>query len=342
MANYESYLNFRTRREIAQAKRMKFGIKFLDDALCGIMPKDLILLSARTGAGKTQIATSIALSAGLHGKQVHFFALEAEHQEIEDRMVYAELAGQFFKNRLNEQFPDLIMRFADWRAKGIPEGLRALEQSAHASVMGRTSTVNFMYKNRDFTVDDFVKVMDGIQHESQLVIIDHLHFFDFRKNETEFEGLSRAAKAIRAAAMDYGVPVILLAQLRKGSGRTNMPAIEDLHGHSDIAKVATAVLLLSKAEKAPEESERRKGDPKQEEFPLTASPGKTLTYLHIAKGRHAGDTQDYAGVLSFDLGTGTYDQDYFLSKVPVAGQPKLIHARGDMPRWAKNAMEPIF
>ncbi|HND85068.1 MAG TPA: DnaB-like helicase C-terminal domain-containing protein, partial [Pseudobdellovibrionaceae bacterium] len=37
-----------------------FGISFLDGALDGILPNDLILIGAATGAGKTTLATQLA------------------------------------------------------------------------------------------------------------------------------------------------------------------------------------------------------------------------------------------------------------------------------------------
>lgn len=343
---FETYPNFKLRHVDDQIRRVPFGVQFLDDALKAIMPRDLILIGARTGCGKTQLATSIALKASQIINNVHFFALEAEKHEITDRMVYSEIAGEFYRRGLNRKFPKVVMRYQDWRTGDIPEKglLDELEPWAIKQVQTKTLGLEIHYRDRNFTVDDFVKHVDHLeQQQARLIIVDHLHFFDFLKGEREMEGLQRAVKKIREAVMDKGIPVILLAQLRKGAGRAKMPEIEDLHGHSDIAKAATAVLLLSKAERAQEEKTNGKGGQQETmDLKLKPTPGKVLTYLHLAKARHAGDAQDYAGVLTFDLTSGTYDREYLLAQVPAVGEPRLLNAKGEMPRWARNATEPIF
>ena len=45
----------------------KFGIKYLDDKLEGILQGDLILLGARSGAGKSTIADIIATHNAQNG-----------------------------------------------------------------------------------------------------------------------------------------------------------------------------------------------------------------------------------------------------------------------------------
>ena len=60
-----------------------FGIKYLDAALHGIKPNDLILIGASSGAGKTELCTHIAKTNAKLGKRVRYIALEAEKNEIE-------------------------------------------------------------------------------------------------------------------------------------------------------------------------------------------------------------------------------------------------------------------
>jgi len=47
------------KRYMEQNKRVgKFGVSYLDDKLRGILQGDLILIGARSGAGKSSIATN--------------------------------------------------------------------------------------------------------------------------------------------------------------------------------------------------------------------------------------------------------------------------------------------
>ena len=85
------------RERIEQSKQlMSYGVKYLDDALGAIIPNDLIVLGAKTGAGKTSLAQSIALHVA-QTHPVHYFALEAENYEIERRIKYGMVSKAFYE-----------------------------------------------------------------------------------------------------------------------------------------------------------------------------------------------------------------------------------------------------
>ena len=70
----EGIKNEREERLKNAKENLSFGVPFLDDSLGGIYKNDLILFGAKTGIGKTQLATLVAKkNAGLN-KRVHFFA----------------------------------------------------------------------------------------------------------------------------------------------------------------------------------------------------------------------------------------------------------------------------
>jgi replicative DNA helicase len=78
----------RLQRTQQGASCLTFGVQFLDEAVGGIYSNDLVLYGAKTGIGKTQLATITAMANAANGKRVHFFALEAEQHEIERRIKY--------------------------------------------------------------------------------------------------------------------------------------------------------------------------------------------------------------------------------------------------------------
>jgi replicative DNA helicase len=59
-------------------KNCYFGVTYLDAALKGICPNDLILIGATSGAGKTELCAQIARINAKLGKRVNYIALEAE------------------------------------------------------------------------------------------------------------------------------------------------------------------------------------------------------------------------------------------------------------------------
>src|SRR4051812_7956577 len=77
----------------------EFGITYLDDALNGIRRSDLVIIAARTGAGKTELAATLALKNCLSGSKAILIALEAERFEVLRRLKYQMVASVFFARR---------------------------------------------------------------------------------------------------------------------------------------------------------------------------------------------------------------------------------------------------
>ncbi len=319
-----TYDQIRLRQLAFGANIFPSGVSFLDDALGGIAKTDLTLLGGRTGTGKTQLAVQIARRAAQAGKTVHFFALEADENEIEERLLYSEIAKAFFLIPFSER-PKIWLRYSDWRAGKFDAELQEIGRKAYLELRTKTYSFNRIYRGKSYTVDDFIAAFEGIRHETDFVVIDHLHFFDLLE-ENENQGLKRATRLIRSAALDYEKPVLLLAQLRKADRNSEnpIPDIDDFYGHSDLVKTATGVILLAKDET------------------LGSQTASQNTYAYIAKSRHAGDAQGYAGLLSYNLRTNSYDDSYYLAKVRRFSGPELLKSKGEMPKWARNALEPIF
>jgi len=310
-----------TERYLLSTKTVHFGVSYLDDALGGILPNELMLIGARTGRGKTELATFIACQAAKEMKRVAFFALEADQWEIQRRLKYRKIV-----QAMKQHFPTLpVPRFREWLMAGYDPDMHGVEKILEKELRLDTSELKVVYKNERYTAEHFVKEFEGMQNEYDLFIIDHLHYFDTdEKNESE--GLKKAIHSIRNAAIYHGKPVILLAHLRKAnlSSAKTLPDIDDFHGHSDIVKVSTTVLLL-----APVPPEKIEGN-----------LGSYPTYFHIAKCRTAGEVTPYAAIMGFDFANNKYSDDYFLQKTFLMKDPEPIESSGDIPKWAKHAIKP--
>ena len=61
----ETFAEERKDRALLAAKIKHFGISFLDDALRGVFPNDLILVCAKTGAGKSWDERTVLVTGAL-------------------------------------------------------------------------------------------------------------------------------------------------------------------------------------------------------------------------------------------------------------------------------------
>lgn len=99
-----------------------FGVSYLDDACRGIFSNDFVLIGARTGVGKTQLATIIAKENMKH-RRVHYIALEAEPYEIERRILYQEYSELFFEIAKEYKNTEKNFNYIDWYKGQLDEVL---------------------------------------------------------------------------------------------------------------------------------------------------------------------------------------------------------------------------
>jgi len=315
----QSLIGEKESRKAYHLEPLTFGIKFLDDCLGGIFPKDLILFTSATGIGKTEAAVQIAQENAAKSKRVHFFALEAESDEIIRRIKYKKLVSMFYNQphwKAIGQIPDFTM----WLMGKQEHLLSAFEEQIDEELRGTFKNLFFRYRVGDFTADHFQKEVQLIQGETDLIICDHLHYFD-HDDINENKALKETVKSIRDVALIIGKPVVLLAHVRKSDRKNKVliPGIEDVHGSSDIGKIVTRGISI-----APAYDQETKEDFR---FP---------TYVRILKNRINGARTRYAGLLSFNSRINKYDDAYFVGKLNYTEDEFQRLEAWDYPDWARR------
>jgi len=306
-------------RRIANAQRiLTFGVGYLDTALGGIFPNDLVLIGAKTGVGKTQLATCIAMANAQAGRRVHYFALEAEQDEIERRIKFALLS-----NMAREEGHPLYrrMQYLDWYAARVDIDARRYEQRVQEEFDARFKTLHTFYRTGDFYGETFHRLALSVQDQTDLIIVDHLLYID-TQDPNENRGYKLIVKQVRDAALSMGKPVILLSHIRKGDARSQslVPDIEDFHGTSDIPKISTKALMLAPARDQP-----------------ACEPGKLPTYISPVKCRVDGSRCRYVGLVDYDARTGTYENEFVLGQ--IEGNEFRPLAEEKLPYWAQPRSE---
>ena len=303
-------------RRALVARKISFGVPFLDDICRGILPHDLILLGAYPGAGKTQLAANIAQIAARAGKRVTFFALEAEPREIERRIKYRCLVNAALADNATD---NERLSYADWYHGDCDRVLAPYVDRVDAEVESEYATLTTYYKGKEFTANDLGRLLLVRREHADLVVVDHLHYIDYGEDEGEHRGVKRVVMTLRDSALSMGIPMLVIAHLRKRdrSRPQLMPTLEDFHGTSDIGKIATKAVLLARA--ADREDSR---------------PHIASTYMRVSKDRIVGATP-YTAIVGFDLRTAGYEPGYRLGR--IANNAWEPTPWGERPRWAKGA-----
>lgn len=281
------------RRDETNEGRVPLGIAYLDDCLGGVYPGDLLLWGAGTGVGKTALAISTALSgvrAGL--APVYLFALEAEEGEVAARLYFQELGKKAGNRHLD---------FAGWWRGGYPHLDRRYGDEIKEELAPLLANLRVVYKGpREFTVKHLVQQLEGIAHNAKMVVLDHLHMVDEDTGENELRAQKKSVQLLRDMALGYRIPVCVASHIRKqqaGMTQELMPKVDDLHGSSSIAKVATQIVLFARDWDGPK-------------------PHKHLapTLVKVAKDRRGRGSTDVARIY-YDQSEGRYETAYELGKL---------------------------
>jgi replicative DNA helicase len=312
------------RQEIEEdgKRTLKFGISCLDEMFFGIKPSDLIVITADSSIGKTEIASSIACNIAKSGKKVYFFALESYCREIERRINFKLAAKEYYSdpnrhkgmlvNFALYENNDIDARFKPYAIKGEQECERIYKNNL--KIVHRTS--------EGYNVDDFVADFMDLSVQADVVIVDHIGYFDQPFNMNEYQSLSYAAKKINEVVNIHKVPVICISHVNRQFINSNMivPDMRHLHGSSNIAKEATKILTIATSD--------------------TVSDSKHLhpTYMYHAKGRSLGEAKKYVVELDYDSRSNEYGKYYHICKIDRSKENKTYLHGEEIPSWAKSAI----
>ena len=304
-------------RAALATRKMEFKVSFLDDFLRGLLPHDLVVIGAPTGVGKTQLVQRIAVANAEKGKRVYFLALEAEPREIERRTKFTVLANLAHELRLAGRHH---LNYSDWYLGKCHQILPPdIEKEADKWIQHNLKTLYTLYRGTDFKVDDLDRHFRSTRGQADLIILDHLHYVD-SDDPNENRAVKDIVKRIRDNSLAIGVPVIVVAHLRKRDrGRPRLvPDIDDFHGASDIVKIATAAIMLSRARD-------------QESL----QPWVANTYMQVTKSRRGGACP-FVAMLGYDLRRNAYERQYMLGRLNLAGTEVKFLSKDEYPAWAVN------
>lgn len=298
-------------RLLRPAKMIPYSNGFFSKVLTGIAPGEVVLIGGETGTGKSELATQIAFDASVGGRQVYCYFLEAEENEMERRMKY-RLVVQAYRHSGGKEYTE----YQSWLNGKLP-WLRSHEPNVTA-YMSRFKNLHTYYKSDKFTIKDFKLSLTAISNKVDLVVLDHIHFFTLADDRNENREMSDIIHEIRRIAQVIGVPIIIIAHLRKkqsGEVRGLIPSIDDFHGSSSLSKVVNTAVLFGSGGEVP------------------GRPGCFETYIKAEKSRTARNRIGITAKMVFDSRSNDYETDWqpgYLSKDRTTFHPI---ADVDLPGW---------
>jgi replicative DNA helicase len=301
------------------SRKLKYFVAFLDDYLRGILPNDLVLLGAPSGMGKTDLALSIAASNADAGRFVHYYALEAEPRELERRTKYSLLVRKLYENKHPQRER---MNYTDWLLGDLEDICGDWNRVVDQQVLERLSRMRTYYRGAKFDAEDLQRSVLEVHKHSALIVVDHLHYID-SNDENEHKALGDTVKTIRDVSLRIGVPILLVAHLRKRDARAKqlVATLDDFHGSSNITKIATQVIAIERAHGI--EADRW---------------WKSPTFMSVVKDRRSGACPLVA-LTDFDVRVKGYPSTYTLGRISGGVWEQI--SMGEAPTWSRHHLARV-
>lgn len=307
---------------------MNFGVTFLDDAFGGIMKHDLVLIGAKTGAGKTELVNIIAENAVRKGKSVYYMALEAEPHEVTMRLLYRQYAEKYFSDTTASATRKFVT-YSAWRQNELVDTFKKYKEEVENDIRSNFMAGHAAYKVVRVDMDNVYAHFVEAQNKADLFILDHIHYID-HDDDNENKAIHDITKRINQMVYELGKPVILVAHLRKTDRKSPslLPDIEDFHGSSNLGKICTKAVILGSG------------------GPVIASghvmPGQFYTYMRVVKNRLNMSVTKYVARATFSIKKNAYQSNYEIGW--YSDTDKEFKETADIPEWAKHATsnkEPV-
>jgi archaellum biogenesis ATPase FlaH len=323
------------RHDIDAKKVCHFGISPLDDALGGILPNDLVVIGADSGAGKSEMALQIAQHNAANGKRVILYFLEGGHVEAMARMKWRDMVREYF---LNHRGCNVDLDYRRWRMNAMNEVDTKILLNIEAEVRNQYKEkygdrLHIYEMEAEFTLAHLLTSMTGfcsfdnaVNHKPyfdiDMMIIDHLQYFSFPQGEKEIESITNIMRKVKSITQFHKVPVVLVSHLRKKFRERGLPDQEDFYGSSNIPKIASMAITIS--------PDRDGIDFAKDLYP---------TFIRICKCR-TGVSPSLAIRCNFNLHKREYEENYTLHRVNGVGEVQADSIPSlQLPRWAKRPVE---
>ena len=276
-----------------------FGVPYLDKELIGISRSDLVVIGARSGAGKSSLAriiyeTNNPLTTALFSLENFDGDLMAE----EIRKEYNARMGTRFGAR-------------EWQTAEISSIDRKVYETiekeltpvyAAGTVFGRQTP-----DGEPWTIETLKQWMLYCVNTQavNLIILDHLDYLDRdNPNESDISHITELMKTIREVqeVAPCGCGVVAFSHLRKPIGKVDdikVPNENEFIGSSNKIKQATQVIMIAPTNEP-------------------ATMGKYGTWFCIRKNRNGG-IKNQAAKIFFNPIIAGYEREYSLYSINYSG-----------------------
>jgi replicative DNA helicase len=205
------------------------GLEKYDSNFGGLFGGQLIVLGARTGVGKSALASQIAQYSGAAGRSVLYVSLEMGATELIQRSICGLAGVSLSKIRSGKVTEPEIKLLSD----------AATEHSKRAVI--------FDCRPR-LTVSAVRRAARRLARKGlSLIVVDYAQLLTPSDPRAKrYEAIGQITADLKGLAMELGIPVLALAQLSRESEKDGRPRLRHLRESGSIEQDADVVMLLDR------------------------------------------------------------------------------------------------
>lgn len=197
----------------------------LNRILGGIRKKEVTVISAETGCGKTTFCLNLAAHLAEKKKAVWINSFE-----MDSKIIYRKLTSVILSKNIR------VRKFEDVERQGFYTW--ALTHDVYVNPKNTGSSIQEIRKDFEIACLAF---------NVEFVILDHLDYIhSLGDKKTSLENIDETVRELHSLAMEFDVGIILVAHPRQIQGPVRPLSINDLKGSSAIKQYADNILLLTR------------------------------------------------------------------------------------------------
>jgi replicative DNA helicase len=198
------------------------GFRTIDGWLRGgVRPGEVMVIGGRPGQGKTALGVNIAIQAASAGYPSAVLSIEMSRKEIARRMM------AYFDCPMNATKRD-----------------RARITEAVEVIQSLPLTIVDMPGGELSKVRGYVRSMSRT-HGVRLFVLDYIQLVRTGKDSMEeYQRVTLASQAMKQIAREYGVAMLVLAQVNRDGGKKERPTMADLKGSGSLEQDADQIVLV--------------------------------------------------------------------------------------------------
>lgn len=210
-------------------KGLDLGIDEIDQLLRGLHGGDSVILGGRPGAGKTAMATDIALRVAKRGESVGFISLEMSYGGLFQRLLGNEAEINTIALRDYSLTKDEFSRLREYH-QAVTDLPIFIDDSPSQTLTQIKMTARRMVR----------------EHGLKLLIIDYLQLIESDDKGMRHEQIAKISRGLKIMARELSIPILTLSQISRAVDIRALkePMLADLSEGSGIEKDADIVIFL--------------------------------------------------------------------------------------------------